>query len=404
MNPEAAQHAVPARRSWRAWPLVGFYLLAAPAALGGGLALAPLNALAGLILAPYRQLRAPGPAMAVFFLFLGWVGVSCLWSPEAGAGAQGAKVIAACLLGLSAASAAARLDEDGRRLVRASGAACVLVLAALCCFEAASGLALNRLAQPDAEYGLLARNPGKGVSVLAALCFPVIAALAGGSALQRRAWRLALVLCAAASLQFDMNINAIALAAGACAYLAAYLAPRLCLTALGVATGAWTLLAPLAVRALRFDPALLAELPLSWQVRLEIWRFAGERIGEHPVFGWGLNSARLFKEERQLGEAVFAAIPLHPHSVSLHLWLETGAIGAGLAALALALGGWRAGQALAQDRFAAAGAAGAAAAILVTWNVSYGAWQEWWIAAAFAAATLAAARARPRDPLPESAA
>ncbi|MES1203914.1 MAG: hypothetical protein ABUS57_20950, partial [Pseudomonadota bacterium] len=87
----------------------------------------------------------------------------------------------------------------------------------------------------------------------------------------------------------------------------------------------------------------------------------------------------------------FSLIPLHPHDASLQIWLETGAIGAGLGALALILGGVALARALRFDRVAAAGACGAIASIGLIANVSYGAWQEWWIATAFAAAALVTA-------------
>ena len=86
----------------------------------------------------------------------------------------------------------------------------------------------------------------------------------------------------------------------------------------------------------------------------------------------------------------FQAIPLHPHSFSMHVWLETGLVGACLAALAILAAGIIASRTLGHSKAAAAAAVAAMATVGTIWNVSYGAWQEWWIAAAFTAAAAAA--------------
>ncbi|MGE0829931.1 MAG: hypothetical protein AB7O04_11335, partial [Hyphomonadaceae bacterium] len=67
---------------------------------------------------------------------------------------------------------------------------------------------------------------------------------------------------------------------------------------------------------------------------------------------------------------------------------ELGAIGAGLAALALAWGGFAASRAFGRDPYSAAAFCGALAAGGVIANVSYGAWQEWWITTLFIGAAL----------------
>ena len=95
----------------------------------------------------------------------------------------------------------------------------------------------------------------------------------------------------------------------------------------------------------------------------------------------------------EVRSVVTRGIPLHPHSGSLQIWLETGAVGAALGALALVIGGVAMSRALAHRR----AAAGAACATLVSFgfiaNVSYGIWQEWWVATALIAAAAVSALA-----------
>jgi O-antigen ligase len=90
--------------------------------------------------------------------------------------------------------------------------------------------------------------------------------------------------------------------------------------------------------------------------------------------------------------SVVQIMPLHPHSLALQVWLELGAFGA----LALAV--------LAFLLVARAGASeGGAAAVALVYagmaisNVSYGAWQTWWLSTLMLIAAAAAALSAAKD-------
>jgi O-antigen ligase len=151
------------------------------------------------------------------------------------------------------------------------------------------------------------------------------------------------------------------------------------------------LLAPWVTPVILALPHAQDAMPLSWRMRGEIWRFARDRIGERPLTGWGLDGARQFGSQILTIDGVpFQAIPLHPHSFSVHVWLETGAVGAVLMASAIFAGGVAASRTLGASRYAAAAVCGVMASAGLIWNVSYGAWQEWWIGAVFVALAAAA--------------
>jgi O-antigen ligase len=116
---------------------------------------------------------------------------------------------------------------------------------------------------------------------------------------------------------------------------------------------------------------------LSAGHRLLIWSFVGDRIAEHPLRGWGLDSSRAIPGGADLIRPNQAWLPLHPHNAPLQVWLELGVPGVVPFALLcgwlwLVLGGaeW--------PRFYAAAAGGGLATGFVALVATYGIWQEWW--------------------------
>jgi O-antigen ligase len=166
---------------------------------------------------------------------------------------------------------------------------------------------------------------------------------------------------------------------------------------------------PLVARAIPDDAQAMwnLELPIPGSTfhRLVIWRFTADRIAERPLLGWGFEASR----EIPGGKAMFALrrtnsrtgreekiaggmLPLHPHDGILQVWLELGALGAALlAALIVAI---LAAIGRMEDRFARAGALGTCVGGYVIFCVSYGVWQNWWLASLWLVATLVTALSR----------
>jgi O-antigen ligase len=165
----------------------------------------------------------------------------------------------------------------------------------------------------------------------------------------------------------------LAIAAG----LLVWIWPRPAPKALGAAAAVFVLLMPVALLAI-VHSGLPFNLPLSWSERMGYWTFATARIAEHPLRGWGLDASRTFG----------AAIGLHPHNGAIQTWLELGVLGATLMALAWALAFRR----LADDArsLVTAAAAASAAVYLFFGSVSFGVWQEWWLALGALVAVIAA--------------
>ena len=207
-----------------------------------------------------------------------------------------------------------------------------------------------------------------------------------------------LVGSAIAKFFFDVNANIVVLVIGLLAYAGGYIFPRIVPSLIFVTLAGWLLASPWLLPMIARAP-LMAHAPELWRIRGRIWLYAADKVIDKLPLGWGFDSARTFTDKYQFDGMQLAAIPLHPHSASLQIWLETGAIGAGLAALVLLAGAWQAWRACAGQPARAGALAASAAVIGVYWNISFGMWQEWFVAVAFGAAALVAAIERPTSEL-----
>jgi len=139
--------------------------------------------------------------------------------------------------------------------------------------------------------------------------------------------------------------------------------------------------APLTFARLELLPGL-GETADSFKIsaghRLLIWSFAGDRIAERPVTGWGLDASRAIPGGDDPIRPGETWMPLHPHNAALQVWLELGAPGAALFALLAALV-W---GALARVKWPPLVAAAAGASLTIAFVGcfgTYGIWQEWWL-------------------------
>jgi hypothetical protein len=112
--------------------------------------------------------------------------------------------------------------------------------------------------------------------------------------------------------------------------------------------------------------------------RLLIWSFAGDRIAERPLIGWGLDASRAIPGGDDPIRPGETWMPLHPHNAALQVWLELGAPGAALFALLAALV-WGALARVEWPPLFAAATGGSLTSAFVGCFGTYGIWQEWWL-------------------------
>ncbi len=226
----------------------------------------------------------------------------------------------------------------------------------------------------------------RGATAMAIIVWPATAYL------WRRGfgWK-ALILPALATVILGFLVNAtakVAIVAGAVIFVAAVMHRKV---------ARWTLI--LAIVCTVTGPPIIARVqPAALQQdlndsfssaahRIEIWSFSLELIEERPFFGWGLDASRQIS---RLGtrsiETDRPALPLHPHNAALQILLELGAVGGFIALIFL----WLVTRRLdaLTDRHRRAAGQAVFISTLVIASLSFGLWQNQWLAVMACAAAL----------------
>jgi O-antigen ligase len=351
----------------------------------------------------HRRLPWPRPSAPVLLCaaLIGWALVAALWSAEAAHGVRTALGLGALLV-LATMTARALAEDDAAHVARIGAVLLpgVALGIALLAFDHASGnmfrLAVRGFPAWDARitFGL---KPA--VSILA-LLLPLLLLVPG---LPRAIVAAVIAGGVAVAIWLPGESAMIATITGLAVAFAARLAPRMAARLMAAALGLLVLAAPLLFAAVLARGPDLSPLPMSAAHRVLIWDFTLARITDRPLLGWGMDASRSLPgyrdnfndraldrfgltsaEERITFGQHAAQLPLHPHNAALHVWLETGLVGAVLtaalvAALALALGTLPA--------ITAAGL-GVLASGMVTGLLSFGVWQHWWVATLMLAAVV----------------
>lgn len=380
----------------------------------GGLGIAPLAAIAGviglltddLLTGDKRHIKhrltniAKTQWVLALGLLLGWALLSSLWSPYE---PRGMNNVLKLIIGIIF------YDAGRRAIVRASGAARVsplgplqklliylpVVAAVILCLDIASGFGLSFAVDPpgagenlDKRRADAIMNTANGIVFLTLMSAPAVILLMWT---RYRGPIISVLLLALISASAVLNGLSVAIAAIVFSVASMLLAARYPKTTLNVLTAIAMMLvgfAPLLSALARVtSDGFRAAFPFSWEHRLVTWSYVGDRIREHPVIGHGFDASRTFDATFDArGFEDLSVVSLHPHNAGLQIWLETGVIGAVFAATFLFLIGKEAQKFAEGGRARAMATAGLIAPILLICSVSYGVWQDWWWASLFISA------------------
>ena len=369
----------------------------------GGLGISGLVFLLGiggiLTATPKMSLSIPR-WLWVLLALLVWANVTAFWSPYESKNVLtnamklgiGAPLMLGCVLSFKSAAAMSR--EMLTHLLLA-----VMVFAAgLLIIDILSGYALTFLVDPPKDGENIIRKGGDAEMNLGHAITILVILMPGIMMMIRRTlrtgWVLALLFAAlvlAAAYFGQLTVGIIAALAALIAMYAARIDGHRTIKVL-------TWLAVFSILAAPFfgyllsnvSPELKARLPFSWEHRVEMWGYTAHRILDAPIWGHGFDAVRTFEATfSSRGVENWAVVSLHPHNAGLHIWAETGIVGAALAAITIMMVGMAAEKFSEGSKDRAAAAAGLFAAATVICGITYGVWQDWWWASLIlAAATL----------------
>ena len=325
-------------------------------------------------------LKRLGAAWLCLFLFVMWVLLTSLWSPAADLAAESARRLAAVfVLAPIGIWAVYGCEGEDRLLAQRAIIAGVFVSLGILVSESINHYAMNRFASPDKESLEIAGDMGRAASATLTLFWVVYACLYQ----QMSDPRIRFLLVAVAiftSLQFGTDINAVGLALGTIAALCALRFPRFALGLVSGGTAALIAAAPLiypAIAQVAFQLMPGDKMPLSYGRRAQMWETASDYIAQKPLTGWGLGAGSTFDTPIMYGGFEWPIIQLHPHAAPLHIWLETGGIGAFLASAMVIMAGGVAIRVFGRYRVASAALVGGLTFLFLNWGFSHSAWREW---------------------------
>jgi O-antigen ligase len=332
----------------------------------------------GLLCLPALRLADEDrPAMIVLMGALVWAAASTTWSPSH-PGKPEQSVILQLALALplywsalcGARAADPRLNALAMRVLSVGLAIFGLVLVIEIVGDTTIYRWLHLRFAGPIRTDIAENKLGHASSVLA-LLWP--AAVAGS---MRQRWEVALLVVVVAATVvagnfFRADAPLVALPVCSAAMLLVWLWPRIGPRILAAGLAAGWLVMPLLIWGVRESGRygiFEHEVPPSWAARMSYWSYAVDRIAQRPFEGWGLDASRTFGPN----------IGLHPHNTALQVWLELGLPGAVAAATLWGLSTVRLSRR--QPELEMAGVAGSVAAYLLFSWLTYGLWQQWWVA------------------------
>ena len=373
-------------------------VLLPPVAIYASKGMVVISALAGLALLFDSQLRArvfslSQPFMLWAFLpLLAWALVSVLWTPEP---LRSLRVIGAIGILLFIA----RILATGARLIPKRDIDSIISAMALAGLFFVVLMGVENLSDGFIIY-YLKGSRGKGVNdymawinpgnaILAVCAWPMVAAIA-----YRRnvLWGVAVLgIIIAVILSGPMSSSAIAMAVSPLIFFLVWLHARGTLWFLGTVMVVGAIAAPFVIYQISASDEL-REMVLSGKVssvhRWHMWEFVTARIFEHPVIGWGMDASRFIPGGASNVFGKYGEVlPLHPHNGFLQIWVELGVVGAVAISVVLACA-LIAIFKVSHEREYVAVVSSAFVAYMVLGQLSFGIWQNWWLATGIISMTL----------------
>lgn len=343
-------------------------------------------------LSPFGSLR-PLVSSGVLVAFLGWAGLTILWSDRPDKSLDYWDDVALIIGFIVLALEVSRRLLPGRMLERFVlwTLIALTLTAGFTALNLATKLPLHHLLQ---QMGVITDSVApdmlnRTLTFLVLTIWPFLGFLAVGASHRRATvWCGALIAFAVSAVLLGESASAlVAMVIGGCGAIGALAMPptllRWGLRAILLVTvlaGPWLL-----THVLPHAPRVADAAPPSAQHRIEILALYAHPLSERPLTGWGLLSATTVPKTPVPpgGEDLYRysdplTMTVHPHNNFVQIWIDLGVPGI---LLVTALGwlavGWIARQPSTAERACATGACLSSLAVAST---AYGVWQADWLA------------------------
>jgi len=358
----------------------------------GGLAIAILAAIGGIVAiltGPKFSLKTLPPWGMALTVFCLWVFVSSFWSPydDPNGFSNPLKFIIGVPLYIAFAYGIARARDVATIRFNHILMAMAVMASGWLLIDLLSNYGLTLMIDPLNDGEIINNrisdanmNVGHAITVWVLLLAPVIYLMANMLKYGKVIAGLYVLSLLTAAYLSQLSVGLMGIIAVLVAMGLAKVLPRTTILILLAMAVAAIVLAPLmGIISGALPESATSALPFSWEHRVTMWDYTASRIWESPIWGHGFDAVRTFEDTFSArGFEDLNIIWLHPHSAGLHIWVETGFIGALLAALTLGLLGHELYQEIGNDPKLAVPVAGYVAATILICTVTYGVWQEWW--------------------------
>lgn len=378
-----------------------------PLAVFSGLALVPAMVLLAIPCFAFQEKKSfrfsdimPLSVLLAFAVFFVWAFITIPISDvPASSYMLWIKLVFLCVAGMICVRALSQTDAEQKHKLRQdmvySGSLALFFLL----WEIGTSGSLSTQLRGGESFTMDQLN--RGACVLALIIWPFLNAVV--RLLNRPAWMIRLTLLSlwvvglGTLLHLESLSAIIAYGAATAAFLFVYLFGERLILFLIVAMLLPLLATPfLAQKATPDKTQEIISLPDSALHRLYIWQFTADKALKKQLLGYGFDASRNIPggKEKVVHHGItietWEKMPLHPHNSVLQIWLELGWVGVALYVL-LASSIVYAISASFLEKSEKAVMMAVATAYITMSMTAYGVWQEWWIAAAFIAATYLAA-------------
>jgi O-antigen ligase len=315
-----------------------------------------------------------------FFGFVIWVMITALWSPaQELAGESVRRLTSMLILAPLAVWASSSTDEVDQTMARRGLLAGLGIALFILFFETMTGAAINKIASPEKDPLAIAGDLGRAATATLALFW------VGFACIKReiddpRVLIGFVALCVLIAFQFGTDLNAAGLLLASFAAFLALAFPRVAIGLLTSICAVIMISAPLLYPFLTKVAVAIApggHLPMSYGRRAQMWSLAADLIAQKPLTGWGVGAGSTFDKIIRFEGFDWPEIQLHPHAAPLHVWLETGAVGAILASIAIIAAGSAAISTFGRHKIATSALVGGLTFLALQWGMSHAAWREW---------------------------